>query len=1007
MDAIVRPLPVQNPKDSIINPYEDYTKCYTGFINGHGDTIHQAKFDLTNRIRLFNKWYFMVRKDMKWGLLDPKGKQLIQCKYETIQHQNLPNKRQYGQVSNYTSEKCQRNIANRGFDPMFRVCENGKCGIVDYKDQIKIDFKYLNVIPSIWLDSSWRPTLVFYTQSAPLAKRNYNDFRQQFDAIRDSVGELIFTSPLSYYEPIHIIDNKCELRYYLAVNQFEENDSFTRKLYNVADFNAAPLIGDEFECLSDHINAVTASRKRETNDTSQIFKLNFEPLTPKFKGRSVVLNSNGREANQPLNQDKKYILHYSFRTSAPHFDRTFCSALSDFNGNTLIKERRGQGRIEYTSDSTFIIQFREAKSGRSDKNDRYAYYAFHPNGDKIVGGLFDAARFEKESLIPHFTLDKKGKKEYWLDLEGNYYFKKGKYIRIQETESKDSLGVFRVVSQDLKTGYVNLNEKVLIPIKYQSINSGKSFFTHFAMYKHDSMDIYDNQYKIVFKGIKHFESSMAVDSLFKRTRRGGKFIVRGNRLYQKTTGDEMLMDSTHFYFKNEYQIVNDHFIINKAGIVINKQFHVTEHKQYFLTNRRNGRHHELIFKQEPEKNIRIVRGVKEISKDIILITLPNGHRELYNFKTGSTIELVHEVLYDAKNERYWHATEEIKQIKNKWVVKDSDNKLLSPLSFDVPLRCQFQVQTFLQSGKYGLISDDLTELLPAEYDDIIKHPESDSTYGFALYREGSGWGYYNSNKELLQAQFSGISFANDSYLIFVFANDSSGNVALINSQLEFLIPFTSKLEFAKNKLLKSLFQPTDINFQMKKTYDTTNRAHVEYFINGLLSAGFYNQIHISHEYSKVNVLTSGWHPRDYYPSGSNHQKKYVIISTNYFSEHYASADSNYYWHNQHGGAPQHSTVLNYSFTSSGLHRLTREEIFRSDIDAELDSILLKRINRDQLFGLNCVHINKYIETFRNRYKLVHGGIQFELGPSYHDKKIFFTTEELKGILKKDCVLFKE
>ncbi|MFT7614652.1 MAG: hypothetical protein ACI9J3_003635, partial [Parvicellaceae bacterium] len=994
MDAIVRPTPVQNPKDSIIKPFEDYTKCYTGFINGLGDTIHQAKFDLVKQLRLFNKWHYLVRQDMKWGLLDHKGNQLIECKYETLLYQNLPNQWQYGQVSKYASEKCQRSIANRGFFPMFSVWQNGKCGIVDYKDQIKVALKYLNVTPSIWLDSSWRPTLVFYTQSEPLTHRNYNNFTQQYDAIRDSLGELIFTSPLSYYEPMHVVDNNCKLKLYLAVNKYDDNDSFTRKLYNIEDFNSPPLEGDEFECFSDFINAVTVSRKRGTNDTSQIFNLDFEPLTPKFKGRTIVLNSNGREANQPLNKDKKYLLHYAFKTSSPHFDRKFYSYFSDFEGNTLIKERYGQGSVEYTSDSTFFVRFYQTKKGRDGKNERYYFYAFHPDGSKIIGGLYDVARFEKESLVPHFTLNKKGKQEYWLDLKGKTYFKKGKYVRIQETDCQDSLGVYRVVSQDLKTGYVDINEKELIPLKYQSVSSDKSFLTHFAMYKHDSMDLYDSQFTILYRGIKHIETGHALDSLFKRTRRGCKFIVRGNKLYQKSKRVEVLMDSTSFSFKNNYEVVNNHFIVNKKGILINTQFHVTEHKQYFITNTRNGRHQELIFKKDPEKNIRTVRRVKLISEDIILITLPNQHRELYNFKTGSSVEFVHEVIYDYKNDRYWHATEEIKQILNKWVVKNSNDSLLSPLIFDVPLKCHLPIQTYLRDGKFGLIGNDLSILLPAKYDKIIKHQESDTTYGFAIFKKEQGWGYFNSKKEFLKPKFSGVSFVDQSDLMFVFANDSSGKVALINSSFDLLIPFSSKSEIAKNKSLTSLFEVTDINFYMKKTYDTTNAAHIEYFVKTLLSTAFHNRVEYGHEYSKVYVLNSNWHLPDTYPPGSNHDQRSITISTNYFSKYYASADSNYYWHKQYGASPQHSTVLNYSFTSSGIHLLKRNEIFRPDKGALLESILLKRINRDQLFGLNCVNINQHIETFKSRYKLVYGGIQFELGPNYNDKKIFLTSEEL-------------
>ncbi|MBS5810548.1 MAG: WG repeat-containing protein, partial [Campylobacter concisus] len=50
-----------------------------GYINTKGEQIIECKFDDTN---YFNEGFAAVKKDGKWGYINTKGEQIVECKFD-------------------------------------------------------------------------------------------------------------------------------------------------------------------------------------------------------------------------------------------------------------------------------------------------------------------------------------------------------------------------------------------------------------------------------------------------------------------------------------------------------------------------------------------------------------------------------------------------------------------------------------------------------------------------------------------------------------------------------------------------------------------------------------------------------------------------------------------------------------------------------------------------------------------------------------------------------------
>ena len=72
-----------------ICPFEDYTSCYTGFVNRKGDTLWPAQFEQYNNngYSSEHKKAWIVTRQDKVGVIDWKGKLLIPFDYkETLSY---------------------------------------------------------------------------------------------------------------------------------------------------------------------------------------------------------------------------------------------------------------------------------------------------------------------------------------------------------------------------------------------------------------------------------------------------------------------------------------------------------------------------------------------------------------------------------------------------------------------------------------------------------------------------------------------------------------------------------------------------------------------------------------------------------------------------------------------------------------------------------------------------------------------------------------------------------
>jgi hypothetical protein len=67
--------------------FEDYTKCYTGFLSAKGDTLWPAQFEqvhVTSYNEFLNDYCWVAKYKGYWGVLDRSGKNIIPFEYEEI-----------------------------------------------------------------------------------------------------------------------------------------------------------------------------------------------------------------------------------------------------------------------------------------------------------------------------------------------------------------------------------------------------------------------------------------------------------------------------------------------------------------------------------------------------------------------------------------------------------------------------------------------------------------------------------------------------------------------------------------------------------------------------------------------------------------------------------------------------------------------------------------------------------------------------------------------------------
>ncbi len=114
-----------------IRPFEDYSKCQTGFLRNNRDTLFPAKFEDLKEVRFptyvgenpfVEKTGWIISENGKFGCLSDRGTWILPCEYESLVFDNLPSQ--------------------------FIAKQNGKYGMIS-RDTVRIPFEYDRIYPEI------------------------------------------------------------------------------------------------------------------------------------------------------------------------------------------------------------------------------------------------------------------------------------------------------------------------------------------------------------------------------------------------------------------------------------------------------------------------------------------------------------------------------------------------------------------------------------------------------------------------------------------------------------------------------------------------------------------------------------------------------------------------------------------------------------------------------------------------------------------------------------------
>jgi len=177
----------------MIKPFEDYSKCMTGFLKPTGDTLYHAQFEGVQEFLLNNhdsKKAWIVRFSDKVGCIDENGKWLVECNYRSVFfHLNervfvVRNNNGYGVLNSAGSVLLPCNYQNaeiydRDQFSYIKTTQNGLNGAFDLNGkEIVPEGSYFNRYYLKSLDSSTAPK-VYYVFNKTVEGKNISGIRNE------------------------------------------------------------------------------------------------------------------------------------------------------------------------------------------------------------------------------------------------------------------------------------------------------------------------------------------------------------------------------------------------------------------------------------------------------------------------------------------------------------------------------------------------------------------------------------------------------------------------------------------------------------------------------------------------------------------------------------------------------------------------------------------------------------------------------------------------------------
>lgn len=155
----------QQKSDSIIAAFEDYSQCYSGFINKLGDTVWPAQFTGVGFDDLINEPFWWVWKNERIGIMNQYGKMLIEPTLEKIQP-----------------------LYN---DDYYLVNGDGKFGIVDlhFRPVVPIEYDSISMAHTYSENSNWELDHYLFSENGKYGIMN-DSFQVIIASKFDSLGSV-------------------------------------------------------------------------------------------------------------------------------------------------------------------------------------------------------------------------------------------------------------------------------------------------------------------------------------------------------------------------------------------------------------------------------------------------------------------------------------------------------------------------------------------------------------------------------------------------------------------------------------------------------------------------------------------------------------------------------------------------------------------------------------------------------------------------------------------------
>lgn len=442
----------------VIKPFEDYSKCMTGFLNEKGDTVFPAQFESTSycihrdsyKNRDSTTW--IVNFHGRYGYLDSKGAWIFKPEYSRLE--------MWG-------------------DNYFFVEKNTKCGILSAKGKFILPIEYDSINPYPWLSAG--------DQAVYLVKKN--NLMGVCNARFELFIPMMYDSLFIYDYRVPGRNGRSKLFYVEGNNTSQMYDSLGKPLLPFNYKEIKPFYSTYDAIFSDNILFGVKNEKNQYSVVDSYGKEllpwsnnEFEPVTT---GCDVLDERPASFVKQTFDKGMIQLTKLSSGVKSERF--TSMNPLGDF----LVLRTNEKWRIVDTNFKTVFNQ----------PNPKTELCAFFGNG-----GGFGDTRYKR---LDYFDLSMN---DYYTMTYGesfvmplvvvleNYGEKIGEHLQYGKT----------VTDYKKRFGLLHLKTKAQSPVKYDKImnfgGGGKTFY--WAVYPDTSssstdtsklflVDIYDTDIKLL------------------------------------------------------------------------------------------------------------------------------------------------------------------------------------------------------------------------------------------------------------------------------------------------------------------------------------------------------------------------------------------------------------------------------------------------------------------------------------------------------------------------------